>query len=232
MEIRAALFAFSRVSVADTVQVTGATSPTSGVGLELGWLGATARALAFNRDLGTYQPFQLAGLTVTVSISGSTVATFNAAGLLLEAGKSLKLQGGTSGVVTLQTQAAAGNYVITLPNANGVGALWNDGNGNTVWDPDGLGSSIGVGRVAAQVNFGAASDFAEVTVAAAWASPVLSYVCAAALPTTTDHDAEDALLEELQASVIAIAPGVSITLGVHAPNGSWGRYDFIITGVS
>jgi hypothetical protein len=49
----------------------------------------------------------------------------------------LKLSGSTSGVITIQPQAAAGTYALTLPNTQGSGNLQNDGAGNLSWATSG-----------------------------------------------------------------------------------------------
>lgn len=95
----------------------------------------------------------------------------------------------------------------------------------------GGGGGTTVRKVAAQIDFGAGDGYAEVTVAATWASTALAYSVTPALPTTSDHDPEDALLEGLTASVIAVTPGTSLTIGAHAPHGTWGRFDFNVLGV-
>jgi hypothetical protein len=96
--------------------------------------------------------------------------------------------------------------------------------------PGGGGSS---NAVDAQVDFGTSNrnDYAEVTVSASWVSAGTNIVVSPTVPTTTDHDVEDALLEQLQASIQSIDPGVGFVLGVHAPNMTWGRFDFVCIGV-
>lgn len=85
------------------------------------------------------------------------------------------------------------------------------------------------GNVAiAQVDFGLSGYYAETTVTASWASP--NIVITPTLPTTPDHDPEDAVLEGLVAGLVAVDPGVSFTIGVHAPTGTWGRFDFSCIG--
>lgn len=87
--------------------------------------------------------------------------------------------------------------------------------------------------VDAQVDFGTTNreDFATVVVPATWVAAGSNIVVSPGIPTTTDHDVEDALLEGLTASVQSITAGVSFVLGVHAPNATWGRYDFVCIGV-
>lgn len=90
----------------------------------------------------------------------------------------------------------------------------------------------GVNLADAQVDFGSTgfTDYAEVIVPAAWAGAGSNIVVSPGLPTTSDHDPEDALIEGLCAAIQSISPGVSFVLGVHAPCGTWGRYDFLCLG--
>lgn len=96
----------------------------------------------------------------------------------------------------------------------------------------GTGGGGGGSSIVAQVNFGAAGDYAEATVAADWALGSLRYLVTPAIPTTADHDPEDALIEGLTGAVVAVEDGVGLTIGVAAPFGSWGRYDFNVMGMA
>lgn len=79
--------------------------------------------------------------------------------------------------------------------------------------------------VSGQVDFGSGveSDYATVALAVNW--PATTVVMAAVRGGTADHPLadEDALLEQLTAVVVAQS-GTSVTVGVHAPNGTWGKY--------
>jgi hypothetical protein len=98
---------------------------------------------------------------------------------------------------------------------------------DTLYAPSGASGS----SVVAQVDFGANGDYAEASVAATWVVAASRIVVSPAIPTTSDHDPEDALIECLSAGVVAINPGVGFTVGASAPFGTWGRYDFNCIGV-
>lgn len=96
--------------------------------------------------------------------------------------------------------------------------------------PGGSGSAVAFDT---QVDFGTSgrTTYVEKVISAPWVGAGSNISINHGIPTTTDHDPEDALLEQLEASVIAINPGVGITIGVHAPNGAWGRHDLVCIGV-
>jgi hypothetical protein len=79
------------------------------------------------------------------------------------------------------------------------------------------------------VDFGASGSLATATLTASWitASSVLVVSPGGA---TDDHDPEDVLIEEIKASVSAVAAG-SCTVMAFAPNGTWGRYTFNVVGI-
>lgn len=95
----------------------------------------------------------------------------------------------------------------------------------------GGGGGAGINIATAQVDFGTVGDYAEVVVAAPWVAAGMTILAQPALPTTADHDPEDAVIEGLVAAVVAIDPGTGFTLGVSAPHGAWGRFDFNCMGV-
>lgn len=47
---------------------------------------------------------------------------------------------------------------------------------------------------------------------------------------TTDHDPEDALLEQIQAQVTNRTEGQGFTVTAYAPGGTWGTYTFHAIG--
>jgi len=83
-----------------------------------------------------------------------------------------------------------------------------------------------------QVNFGTTegNGDASVSVAATWVT-ASSIIVVSPGAASADHDAEDALLEGLIASVTDLTAGVGFTLTVHAPSGTWGRYNFNAAGL-
>jgi hypothetical protein len=87
-------------------------------------------------------------------------------------------------------------------------------------------------KASGTVDFGAtegAGD-ASVDVAATWVT-ASSVIVVSPGAATADHDAEDALIEGLTASVTALSAGVGFTITAHAPNGTWGQYTFNAVGL-
>ena len=87
----------------------------------------------------------------------------------------------------------------------------------------------------ATVDFGNASggesDFASVSVAAAWVTNGSVILCTAAGVATPDHDAEDAALENITALAANLNAGVGFDLIARAAGGAWGRYSINFMGV-
>lgn len=83
------------------------------------------------------------------------------------------------------------------------------------------------------VDFGTGidNDYAEVTIAATWVT-VSHRLFASVRGGTSDHPLadEDAAIEGLLPVITAISAGVSITVGVHAPDGTWGQYTVDVMG--
>jgi hypothetical protein len=71
---------------------------------------------------------------------------------------------------------------------------------------------------------------ASVSVAATWVTGA-SIIVVSPGAATADHDVEDALLEQITASVTALSAGVGFTITAHAPNGTWGQYTFNAVGL-
>lgn len=87
-------------------------------------------------------------------------------------------------------------------------------------------------KASGTVDFGStegAGD-ASVDVAATWVT-ASSIIVVSPGVASADHDAEDALLEGITASVTALSAGVGFTLTAHAPSGTWGRYNFNCAGL-
>lgn len=101
--------------------------------------------------------------------------------------------------------------------------LTQSGNQITIASTGGGGGSSTKGIV--EVDFGTSeSDIATVTVSDAG-------ITAASYPSTTmyalattDHDADDYMVEELSPYITNIVPGVSFDIAVRAPNLTWGKY--------
>jgi hypothetical protein len=78
----------------------------------------------------------------------------------------------------------------------------------------------------ATVNFGySGEDYnATVTVSAGWVTSSSKILCNVAALATSDHDPEDAVVEDIQAHATNLNPGNSFDIECYAPNGSWGAY--------
>lgn len=109
-------------------------SSGSGTGDVVGPASATDNAVA-RFDLTTGKLIQNSAVIIadtTGNISGMQKITVGVAG---SASAIIEMKGTTSGTITIQSQAAAGTYTLTLPNSNSTGAqfLQNDGSGNLSW---------------------------------------------------------------------------------------------------
>ena len=78
---------------------------------------------------------------------------------------------------------------------------------------------------------GGESDFARVSVAAAWVTNGSVILCTAAGVATPDHDAEDAALENITALAANLNEGVGFDLIARTAGGAWGRYSINIMGL-
>ncbi len=78
---------------------------------------------------------------------------------------------------------------------------------------------------------GGESDFASVTVAAAWVTGGSVILCHAAGVATPDHDAEDAALENITALAANLNAGIGFDVIARAAGGGWGRYIINLMGV-
>jgi len=98
-----------------------------------------------NVGIGTTSPSAL----LTLGTAGTTAGTFS-------------LAGGTSGVITLQTAAAAGTYTLTLPTTDGNASefLQTDGSGVLTWAvPAGTGANTALSNLASvAINTSLVSD--------------------------------------------------------------------------
>lgn len=84
------------------------------------------------------------------------------------------------------------------------------------------------------LDFGAGNpelDTAVVTVPATWIRSTSIVIPAIAAIGTSNHDPEDAVIEELQVKVINIVPNVSFDLYAFAPSGSSGQYVAVYQGL-
>lgn len=79
------------------------------------------------------------------------------------------------------------------------------------------------------VDFGASGSLATATLTAPWIT-LSSVLVVSPGGATADHDAEDVLIEQIQASVSAVAAG-SCTVMAFAPAGTWGQYTFNLVGI-
>lgn len=78
---------------------------------------------------------------------------------------------------------------------------------------------------------GGESDFASVSVAAAWVTNGSVILCTAAGVATPDHDAEDAALENITALAANLNAGIGFDIIARAATGAWGRYSINFMGV-
>lgn len=138
-------------------------------------LGGTSRMVIStggNVGIGNTSPSAL----LTLGTAGTTAGT-------------LSLAGGTSGVITLQTAAAAGTYTLTLPTTDGAANefLQTDGSGVLTWAAPSVANLTGLGTgvaTALAVNVGSAGAF--VTFNGAGGTPSsLTLTNATGLPLST-----------------------------------------------
>jgi hypothetical protein len=96
--------------------------------------------------------------------------------------------------------------------------------------------SSGTMKVTAVINFvnadGPEDTTATVTVTGQTWVTAASVIIAAFDGTTADHEADDAMVEDLSAYVENIVPGVGFDITAHAPLGTWGRYAVYAQGVA
>lgn len=93
-------------------------------------------------------------------------------------------------------------------------------------------SHVGAVEVASgTVDFGTASDIAEVSVSASWVTSSSIIICCPSGSATADHDAEDYLLEGITANAVSLVDGVGFTIRAHAPNGTFGQYKINAMGI-
>ncbi len=87
-------------------------------------------------------------------------------------------------------------------------------------------------KATGQIDFGLTegNGDASVDVAATWVT-ASSVIVVSPGSASADHDAEDALIEELKVCVTALNAGVGFTITAHAPWGTWGRYNFNCVGL-
>lgn len=87
--------------------------------------------------------------------------------------------------------------------------------------------SLPFNSYAAVVDFGTLASAGNVTqtvTGQTWVSSSMRFI-ASFFGTTTDHDAEDANLEELKVCVANVVDGVGFDIVAFAPNSTWGRYN-------
>ena len=112
-------------------QITGATFPASGSGLELVFQSATSKLQSFNRTGSVYLPLTIDGTTVGVLSSGATIGAFSSTGLAVTGTLSATgtLSGGTSGTAysfsgsapaTSLTLNSSGNLLVGTTSVSGV----------------------------------------------------------------------------------------------------------------
>lgn len=77
---------------------------------------------------------------------------------------------------------------------------------------------------------GAEETTVTVTQAATWVTANTVITCQAQADSFGDHDAEDAIIENITARAINLIPGVSFDVMCYAPEGTWGRYTINCAG--
>jgi len=146
-------------------------------------------------------------------------------------------EGGTSGQVL--AKASDGDYDTEwVDSGGGPGGGVTSVNGQSgvvVLDADDVGAAAPatVPKTAtATVDFGAThgGTLASVAVAATWVTGS-SVIVVTPGGASADHDAEDALIEEIKFAVTAVNNGVEFTVTASAPHGTWGRYTINAVGL-
>jgi hypothetical protein len=100
-----------------------------------------------------------------------------------------------------------------------------------VFNPSSSGG--GGNKVTATINFGTVEDTtASITVTGQSWVTALSVIIAGFGGTTSNHGADDAMVEGLSAYVENIVPGTGFDITAHAPQGTWGNYSVYALGVA
>lgn len=174
---------------------------------------------------------------VVTSSSGSSDA--GAIPMLGEDGKldSSMVSGGTGGGHTIQVNGAP------LPQETILNFV-----GSTVTGTDipatsttqvyisgsGGGGGSSANTVTTTVDFGFSGgdegDIARTTVYVPWVTSSSVILCSSAAVATSDHDPEDAALENIQVWAENIVPGTSFDIIAIAPQNSWGQYQIQAVG--
>lgn len=94
-------------------------------------------------------------------------------------------------------------------------------------------AKTGMNNGVATVDFGSGSGFqgdtSVVTVNQAWVTPTSRITLQMALTVNSDHDSEDAILEQLDPCVINKTNG-SFDIECYAPTGTFGKFDVVWSG--
>ena len=93
-------------------QITGATFPASGLGLELVFQSGTSLLQSFNRTGSVYLPMSLNGITVDILSSGNTKGSFSSTGLAVTGTLS------ATGVGTFSSAASVSSGSVMLSNTD------------------------------------------------------------------------------------------------------------------
>jgi len=119
---------------------------TSGQVLQTDGTGATVWSTLVNAGVaGELAWYNASGSSVDGNVNATISGGALTLGVLATTAGSLKLNGGTSGVVTVQTAAAAGTWSLTLPTTAGTSGqvLQTDGSGVTSWVSNDAGLTVG-----------------------------------------------------------------------------------------
>jgi len=165
----------STLDVNGTARIIGVTTPISGAGLELQYSGGSI-LYSYNRSGSAFMPISYYGSQQQFFIGAAEKMRIGATGAvgignvapsaLLTLGTAgttagiMSLAGATSGVITIDTLAAAGTWSLTLPATGGTvnQFLQTDGAGNTTWATVAAGVTCGTCTTNYVTKFASASS--------------------------------------------------------------------------
>ena len=122
-------------------------------------------------------------------------------------------------------------------DASGGGGLSDGDKGDVIVSGGGtvltLDASVRPNTLQTEVDFGASeTDIATLTVTGqTWVTSTSRILANVAAESTTDHDAEDGILEGLTAYVSNLVAGTGFDISVRATNNTWGKYKVNVVGI-
>lgn len=142
-----ALAANPALSNLSTTSINAALLPSSNLGRNLG--SASLRWNALYAGIlfdGSNTAFiSTTGRSILDSSTNSVLNFATTSTAMISSGASLGFTASSGGTLSIQSPNAYGSYSIILPNAQGTGALTNNGSGNLSWNPAASGSVTSVG---------------------------------------------------------------------------------------